>query len=139
MCANIVCAKQNLAEQHSVARIFTVRYAAHKTLVAAQRVREQHVQVALLHLHIIGFNQGAAVVVNLRRHVCQLGKILEVLQRGQTPPVLVVRHKGRAVHGRKHGALPANVHVARRVARQLCELGGRVAQMLQQQFLLHLH
>ena len=85
-------------------------------------MRQQHVQMALVHRNIGRLADRAARMVQPFRHIAQLHEILEIVQRRIAPPAGLIAHKGRAVNRGQHQIAATNVHIARRVAGMLGKL-----------------
>lgn len=95
-------------------------------------MRQHHVEVTLVHRNVDGLADGAAGVVDGRRHVGEFHEVLEVLQRAVAPALVEIHHEGRAVGGREHDAVATDLHRAGGVARVLDELAWRALQDLAQ-------
>jgi hypothetical protein len=76
----------------------------------------EHVEVALVHRDVGGLTDRAARVVQPLRHVAELHKVAEVLDRGVAAALLGVAHEGGAVDGRQDEVAPADLDVALGVA-----------------------
>ncbi len=98
-------------------------------------MRQQHVEVALVHRHVGRLADRAARVVQPFRHVAQLHEVAEILDRRIAPPALGVAHEGRAVDRREHQVVAADLDAALGVAgvlgdtarRRLAQLAGEAA------------
>ena len=84
-------------------------------------MRVDHVVVPLVDRQVDGLADGAARVVQERRHVRELDEVAKVLDRPVAAPVVEVAHERRAVGGREDGVRAADLDVVRRVARHLRE------------------
>ena len=82
-------------------------------------MREQHVEVPLVHRDVGRLADRAARVVHPLRRIGELHEVAEVLDRRIAPTVLHVPHEGRPVNRRQHETFSADCHVALRVARVL--------------------
>ena len=87
-------------------------------------MRQQHVEVTLVHRHIRGLAHRATRMVQPFRHVAQLHEIAEIGDRGIAPPAFAVPDEGRTVNRRQHQIAPAHLDRPRRVARVLGKAGG---------------
>ena len=83
-----------------------------------------HVQMTLVHRQVDGLDDGAARVVQRRRHVGQLHEVLEVLEARVAAPFVQAANERRAVSRGEHGVAAADAHIAGRVAGVLGELAG---------------
>ena len=101
---------------------------AHERLVGVAHVRVDHVVVPLVHRHVDGLADGAARVVQERRHVGQLDEVAEVLDRAVAAPVVEIADERRAVGRCEHGVRAADLDGVHRVAGDLREgrRGGRL-------------
>jgi hypothetical protein len=72
-------------------------------------MRQQHIQVALVHGHIGGLAHRAARMVQPFRHIAQLHEFLEILHRGIAAPAFGVAHERRAVDRRQNQVAPADL------------------------------
>ena len=102
-------------------------------------MREQHVEVALVHRDVGRLADGAARVVQPLRRIGELHEVAEVRDRRIAPPVLHVAHERRPVDRRQHEVLPADGHAALRVARVLDVLARRGGAELARQPLRQMH
>ena len=88
-------------------------------------MRQQHVEVALVHGDVGGLADRAAGMVQPFRHVAELHELAEILHRRIAPPAGRVAHEGGAVDRRADQVAPADQHRFLGVAGRLGELAGR--------------
>ena len=79
-----------------------------------------HVEVTLAHRNIDRLTHRATRVVNVRRHVCQLDKVLKILDRCIPTAIVNVIHKRRAVVWSKHCRIAAYLHIVLWITSMLC-------------------
>ena len=84
-------------------------------------MRVDHVVVPLVDRQVDRLADGAAGVVQERRHVRQLDEVAEVLDRPVAAAVVEIADERRAVRGREHRVGAADLDVVRRVAGDLRE------------------
>ena len=84
-----------------------------------RHVRQQHVEMPLVHRDVGRLAHRPARVVHPLRHVGELHEVAEILDRRIPPPPLHVPHEGRPVDRRQHQVLAADGDVPLRVARVL--------------------
>ena len=82
-------------------------------------MRQQHVEMPLVHRHVGRLAHRAARMVQPLRRVGELHEVAEILDRRIAPAVLVVPHERRPVDRRQHQVAPADRHVALRIPRPL--------------------
>ena len=81
--------------------------------------------MALVDGHIGGLTDGAAGMVQPLGHIAKLHEFVEIFHRGIATAPGGVAHEGRAIDRGQHQIAPADLDVARGVARMLGELRRR--------------
>ena len=114
--ADEVLAEQDLAHLDRIRRPRRLGHRPHEGLVGQRHVREQHVEVALVHRDVGRLADRAARMVQPFRHVGQFHELLEIGDRRIAAAAIGVAHEGRAIDRRQHQAAPADLDVALGVA-----------------------
>ena len=84
-------------------------------------MRQQHVEVTLVHRHIGRLTDRAARMVQPFGHIAQLHEIAEILDGRITAATFGIAHEGRAVDRRQHQIATADLDIALGVAGVLGE------------------
>ena len=97
------------------------RHRAHERLVGQRHMGEHHVEMALVDRHVDRLADGAAGMVQPGRRIGQLDEVLEILERAVAAALVDIGDEGRAIGGREHGRVAADLHGAGRIAGMLDE------------------
>ena len=84
-----------------------------------------HIEMALVHRQVDGLADGAAGMVDRRRHIGELHEIAEILDGGVTPPLVQRADEGRAIDRREDRVIAADDDIALGIAGMLDILPGR--------------
>ncbi len=92
---------------------------AHIRLVRKRHMREQHVQMPLVHRNICRLAHRAARMVQPLRHIAKFHEVAEIFHSRIAPTAFGIMHEGRAIHRGQHHVLAANIHRPLRIAGML--------------------